>query len=522
MAALSNKIAAALKGVGGRPEWHAESLAILRGLTTRQMGAAALVPVVPEMRSSSLTSSATASLSSSVAPRRKFYSDLIVSKLVDHGVTTKKSELCCHHAVDRILKKMVKPRALVVAPAPQRPAWFRPKNACRDRSCGGEVVADARSGDLTCHECGLSRPGVHGTTFFGVDAKTGVNHLQHAKLDNFLQSTSVDPSHSFSRTLNVALRAVRDGRFVGSGNDLHYGMKKSTPESQKRIARLCFEELVESTALPVTFVARACSHFNWYRDGPGVHSMNMIEVAVAATLASLPPENVSCLAVCRTVAAIGDVALPTTTCVRIADALGNQRGGLKTAVLAGRSVNLLGHEHVFANVHGRTVVTPRVALTHRFQGRAQLRRGRTLRIYATRGGRVVSREDLLVSASGRFRGTLSLTHAADLLHFDVFRLVPRRLPGCISKPKRVVVHRASAPLVGPWRVICTQMILDMGPWAPRLTLQRGCNTRFTTLYDLKHHVCCEQRVPGEKQTVVSTHKRKRLRELSGLTKRRRL
>ena len=530
-AALSNTLAASLKRIASRPTWRSETISLLHGLKTRKVGLSDdLVPVTHEMMSSKLTSASTCIISKTVDPRDEFFVTLLVSLCEQLGMKTKKSHVYDWRGIERAMLRM--PAALrgaqdkaaskgKAAEARGRLPTARRGFVCVASGCSGVPVIDARSGDRTCHACGLvSGRGVHGGVRNFIDKETKTDYRQHVEntySEERTQLTCIDQSHCGSRGLNVAFRKVRDGR---ARDDLIFGMKKATPEIQKKTARVIFGMLVESSALPVDFASNACAYFNAYRDGPGANAMNFYEVVCAAGLCALPPEHASCIGVCETVFLIAGVPLPNADSMKIAEYLGNQRGGLKTATLAGTQLNLLGQSHVFRDVGGHTVVVPCDTVL-RFHGMLQLPDCASLRIYATCEGKIVSQDDLVVHRGGRFRGTLAMSRSADALHIEVFSTTLEYKTGCLPKRKKSTIYGTSYPF--PREKWCFQehgVSLAMSAWHPRLTQRTGCGTRFTTLYDMKRHVCCAS-VTTRKRKYDECRRKRRL-ELSGRKKMRRI
>ena len=526
-AELSNRLAAALKGVETRPEWREETLRTLDGMLLRKVGASAVaVPVTSEMRKSTLTSASTRSIAATSTPRDEHYVTLIVSLCNELRVRTKKSHVFDWRGIRRAQRRMAAALAqaqakaaattlLAAETARQRPRFTgRRGGFCGTKGCKGVPVVDMRSGDRKCYSCGLCiAAGVHGGARNFIDKETNKDYRQHVENTHHeerTQLTNIDQSHAAARKYNVAFQKVRDSRY---SDDNLYGMKNATPHEQKKTARLLFEMLEQSADLPVGFVHKASAYFNAYRDG--ANSMNFYEVACAAGLVALPPELVSCIATCSTVAMVGGVPLPTMDAAAIAERIGQKRGGLKAAVLVGTQVSVLEQPHEFHDVDGRIVVVSgdRVLRLH---GRLLLPPGSSMRVFASQQGKTVSAEDIVVHRSGRFRGTLNLSRAADAIDFEIFRTVEVRRPGCIPKRRKLVLTRASSTIreqewVHPLGLLCPGVRLAVTSWCPRLTLHPGCGTRFTTLYDMKRHVCCKAGASKRKQSALQL-------ELSGRKK----
>jgi len=528
-AELSNRLAAALKGVETRPEWRKETLQTLDSMVSRKVGASAVaVPVTSEMRKSALTSASTSTIAATSIPRDEHYVTLIVALCKELRMKTKKSHLFDWPGIRRAQRRMAAALAqaqakaaaatlLAAENARRRPHFTgRRGGFCDTKDCKGVPVVDMHSGDRKCYSCGLCIAAcVHGSARNFVDTETKQDYRQHVENkhnEERTQLTGIDQSHRLARSYNVAFQKVRDGRY---NDDTCYGMKNATPHEQMKTARVLFEMLEESADLPVGFVRKACAYFNAYREGPGANAMNFIEVACAAGLVALPPELVSCIGTCSTVAMVGGVPLPTMDAAAIAERMGQKRGGLKVAVLVGTQVSVLEQPHVCEDVDGSIVVVSgdRVLRLH---GRVMLPLGASMRVYGSHQGKIVSARDILVRHSGRFRGTLNLSRAVDAIEFEIFRTAEVRRPGCIPKLRKLVVTRASSTIreqkwVHPLGLLCPGVRLAVTSWRPRLTLHPGCGTRFTTLYDMKRHVCCKAAASKRKQSEL-------LLELSGRNK----
>ena len=501
------RLAAAFSTINCRVEWHEETLVLLRAMARHR-----LLAVKPASQP------APSFADNGPNPREIFFANKFAQEARAKGLRTKKGTEYDWKSVRRLQRavkaldgkaaadKMAE-RKRHLGIGPSKVHSMRRTTKC-PHHCKGTIVVMHGTGDRICDGCGaVVGRGVHGQTKDIIDVDTGENYCHHAPLDPHVQSTFFDADHRGMFGLKAALRRTLAQR--EDEDYVKFGVKLATIEKQKIQARSIYETLAESGDLPDVFAHKASALFNAYRMGPGLNCMNFFEVGIACTLNSLPPATPPCIGTCDTVALIGGVALSSPESLKIADHLGNQRGGLKLSTLKSKcSVNFLGRDHVFQDQHGHTVAVP-VDSVIRLRGMCELPQDSMLRIYATSGKKVVSHKDINARSRRYFRGTLDLAEPCDALHVEVYTREQVRRPGCMPKMKKEVLFERHLSLSGPWKWTFPNGSLAMQAWTPRVTLTEGCGARFTTLYEMKHHCC-------------STHKRKNMNVLTGRKKRARI